>query len=133
VEKIKMPYHFVSADAIAASNTAWLEQQWEAARLKMDGMAASEFLLVIDEIQKIENWSETVKRLWDTRTKRGLKLILLGSSRQLLQRGPTESLAGRVDRTDMGHWTFSEMEPAFGWTGGPVRVVWRLSWFEWIN
>jgi hypothetical protein len=69
VEKIKMPYHFVSADAIAASNTTWLEQQWEMGRLKMDGLGTTEFLLVIDEIQKIENWSETVKLLWDTDTR----------------------------------------------------------------
>src|ERR1700744_2429493 len=64
VEKVKLPYLFVSADAIAATNTTWLEQQWEAARLRMDSLNAPEFLLAIDEIQKIENWSETIKLLW---------------------------------------------------------------------
>ncbi|MGZ3898548.1 MAG: ATP-binding protein [Flavisolibacter sp.] len=118
VEKMNLPFDFVSADTVAASNVVWLEQQWEAARIKMDSLGASDFLLVIDEIQKIENWSETVKLLWDTdtRTKRGLKVILLGSSRLLLQRGLTESLAGRFERTYMGHWSFTEMEQAFGWT-----------------
>src|SRR5258705_13278871 len=86
VEKLKGRYHFISADAVAATNTAWLEQQWQAARLKMDQQNGIEFLLVIDEIQKIDNWSETVKLLWDadTRNKRNLKVILLGSSRLLL-------------------------------------------------
>jgi hypothetical protein len=119
-----MPYHFVSADAIAASNSTWLEQQWEMGRLKMDGLGTTEFLLVIDEIQKIENWSETVKLLWDTdtRSNRQLKVILLGSSRLLQQRGLTESLAGRFEQTYMGHWSFEEMEKAFGWSAN--QYVW---------
>jgi len=116
-EKLGTDYIFVSADSVAASNTAWLEQQWEAARINMDQVKAKEFLLVIDEIQKVDNWSETVKLLWDTdtRNKRILKVILLGSSRLLLQQGLTESLAGRFESTYMGHWSFEEMKQAFGW------------------
>jgi predicted AAA+ superfamily ATPase len=124
LEKNKMPYHFASADAIAASNITWLEQQWETARLIMDQEKAEEFLLVIDEIQKIGNWSETIKSLWDadTQSKRTLKVILLGSSRLLLQQGLTESLAGRFETTYMGHWSFSEMQQAFGWNSN--QYVW---------
>lgn len=116
IERIKKGYHFTSADAVAVTNIAWLEQQWQAARLKMDQGGAKEFLFVIDEIQKIDNWSETVKLLWDadTRNKRNLKLILLGSSRLLLQQGLTESLAGRFETTYMGHWSYDEMRQAFG-------------------
>ena len=93
---------------MAATNNAWLKQQWETARIKMEQSKAEEFLLVIDEIQKIDNWSETVKLLWDTdtRNKKKLKVILLGSSRLLLQKGLTESLAGRFESTYMGHWSF---------------------------
>jgi predicted AAA+ superfamily ATPase len=124
LERHKMPYHFASADATAASNITWLEQQWETARLKMDQDEAEEFLLVIDEIQKIGNWSETVKLLWDadTQSKRTLKVILLGSSRLLLQQGLTESLAGRFETTYMGHWSFTEMQQAFGWNSN--QYVW---------
>ena len=124
LEKCKIPSHFASADAIASSNSTWLEQQWETARLKMDQKEAGEFLLVIDEIQKISNWSETVKLLWDADThgKRALKVILLGSSRLLLQQGLTESLAGRFETTYMGHWSFSEMKQAFGWDSN--QYVW---------
>ena len=115
--QVKIDYYFVSADSVAASNATWLEQQWEAARIKLAQHEAKEFLLVIDEIQKIDNWSETVKLLWDTDTRNNLnlKVILLGSSRLLLQQGLTESLAGRFESTYMGHWAFEEMQQAFGW------------------
>jgi predicted AAA+ superfamily ATPase len=113
----KIDYLFVSADSVAASNATWLEQQWEVTRVKLAQHEAKEFLLVIDEIQKIDNWSETVKLLWDTDTRNNLnlKVILLGSSRLLLQQGLTESLAGRFESTYMGHWSFDEMQQAFGW------------------
>ena len=125
LQKNKWPNHFISADAVAASNTAWLEQQWETARLKMEQGNAQEFLLVIDEIQKISNWSETVKLLWDgdTRAGRKLKVILLGSSRMLLQQGLTESLAGRFETTYMGHWSLGEMQEAFEWNSN------QYAWF----
>lgn len=111
------PFHFVSADAVPAAGATWLEQQWETARLMLAQQGASEFLLVIDEIQKITNWSEVVKLLWDTdsREQRNIKVILLGSSRLLLQQGLTESLAGRFETAYLGHWSFAEMHAAFGW------------------
>ena len=125
LEKTKLSNHFVSADAVVASNTIWLEEQWEIARLKMDHSQTPDFLLVIDEIQKISNWSEMVKLLWDadTHAKRSLKVILLGSSRLLLQQGLTESLAGRFETTYMGHWSFSEMQQAFDWNSN------QYAWF----
>lgn len=112
------PHLFVSADAVAASDTVWLQQQWQLARTRQDLLQAEEFLLIIDEIQKIENWSEMVKKLWDedSNTGRILKLVLLGSSRLLLQNGLTESLAGRFETIYMGHWSGKEMQTAFGWS-----------------
>ena len=112
-----IPGLFESADAIVAGNSTWLEQIWETARLKMKTQASKEFLLIIDEIQKIPNWSEIVKKLWDEDSfnKLPLKVILLGSSRLLLQQGLTESLAGRFETIYLTHWTFLEMEKAFGW------------------
>jgi predicted AAA+ superfamily ATPase len=93
-------------------------QTWETARLKMKASGASEYLLVIDEIQKIDNWSEVVKQQWDkdTREKVNIKVILLGSSRLLIQKGLTESLAGRFETFHFGHWSFAEMEAAFSWS-----------------
>ena len=77
-----------------------------------------ERLLVIDEIQKINNWSEVVKKEWDedTRKRVNLKVVLLGSSRLLLRKGLTESLAGRFELIRIGHWTLQEMQAAFGVT-----------------
>jgi predicted AAA+ superfamily ATPase len=124
IKQLRTRVHFVSADAVAASDQVWLEQQWETARILMKQSGSATGLLVIDEIQKIQNWSETVKLLWDadTRDQTDLKLILLGSSRLLLQKGLTESLAGRFEVTYMGHWSFDEMQQAFGWNA--EQFVW---------
>ncbi|MGE3864831.1 MAG: ATP-binding protein [Burkholderiaceae bacterium] len=75
-------------------------------------------MLVLDEVQKIPRWSETVKRLWDedTRAKRPLKVVLLGSAPLLIASGLTESLAGRFETLHLPHWPFSEMREAFGWS-----------------
>jgi len=125
LKKVSIPYLFDSADAVSAVSASWIEQLWEAARLKMKALSAKEFIIVIDEIQKIPNWSETVKRLWDGDTidGTGIKLILLGSSRLLLHKGLTESLAGRFETIYLGHWSFSEMEEAFGWDAD------KYAWF----
>jgi predicted AAA+ superfamily ATPase len=60
----------------------WIAQQWEAARLLAQDTGREGAVLVLDEIQKIPGWSETVKRLWDEDTRRRvpLKVVLLGSS-----------------------------------------------------
>ncbi len=108
---------FVSADAVSGADGTWLQQQWDLARVQA-GREGQEMLLVIDEVQKVGQWSEWVKKQWDqdTREKRNIKLILLGSSRLLLQQGLTESLAGRFELLYVGHWSFPEMREAFGWT-----------------
>lgn len=118
LSQLSIPHINESADAISATNSAWLMQAWETARLRMKASGASEYLLVIDEIQKIDNWSEVVKQQWDkdTREKVNIKVILLGSSRLLIQKGLTESLAGRFETFYLGHWSFAEMEAAFGWS-----------------
>ncbi len=118
LSQLSISYVSGSADAISATNSAWLMQAWETARLKMKTSGASEYLLVIDEIQKIDNWSEVVKQQWDkdTREQVNIKVILLGSSRFFIQKGLTESLAGRFETFYLGHWSFAEMEAAFGWS-----------------
>ncbi len=109
--KFEGSVRFVSADEPGLQPTEWLSQQWEAARL-------SGGVLVIDEVQKVPNWSEAVKRLWDedSRNGRDLKVVLLGSAPLLVQRGLTESLAGRFETLRIPHWSFSEMSQAFGFT-----------------
>jgi predicted AAA+ superfamily ATPase len=115
---LSIPNIMESADAVSATNSAWLAQVWESARLRLKASEATEFLLVIDEIQKIDNWSEVVKQQWDkdTRENINIKVIILGSSRLLLQKGFTESLAGRFETIYLGHWSYKEMLEAFGWS-----------------
>lgn len=115
---IDIPYTLEVADAIDPQDHDWIHRIWDSARTTMTLRRAKEHLLVIDEIQKIDNWSEAVKREWDADTRNGLplKVVLLGSSRLLLKRVLTESLAGRFELIRLGHWSYAEMREAFGVT-----------------
>ena len=117
LEKTKYDYISDSADAVSENVFEWLERLWTAARLKLKN-GSKEVLLVIDEVQKLSNWSEVVKKFWDedTRKKQNIKVILSGSSRLLLKQGLTESLQGRFELIYVPHWSFSEMKKAFGFT-----------------
>jgi hypothetical protein len=117
IQKHRGPSLFVAADSQGNANSVWLQQQWEIARTQLKQNGGSDFLLVIDEIQKIAQWSEVVKGLWDNDTQNqvNIKLIILGSSKLLLQNGLTESLAGRFEVIQMTHWSYNEMHKAFGW------------------
>lgn len=114
-DELSLPVRFVSADEPTLRGPDWISQQWEAARLEVSGKEGA--VLVLDEIQKIPAWSETVKRLWDedTRKKRPLKVVLLGSAPLLIAQGLTESLAGRFETLRLPHWSYAEMRDAFGW------------------
>jgi hypothetical protein len=115
-ESLDKPFHFVSADLATLQDLSWLEQQWEVARQKV--VKGKGCLLIIDEIQKIPQWSSLVKSLWDADTRNGVdvSLVLLGSSPWLVQQGLTESLAGRFEIIPITHWSFAEMATIFGWS-----------------
>ena len=123
---------------IEKPDVAWLTRRWEEARIAADELAdrhadeladeladrhadfsgvvdKPKFVLVLDEVQKIPNWSEAVKGLWDAdrRANRPMHVVLLGSSALLIQRGLSESLAGRFELIRMTHWSFAEMNEAF--------------------
>jgi hypothetical protein len=113
-----LPHYLFNADGIDENDSDWIRRIWENARNQMDIKRQTEAVLVIDEVQKVKNWSEIVKREWDadTRNHRQLKVFLLGSSRLMLRKGLTESLAGRFELIRLGHWSYQEMKDAFGWT-----------------
>lgn len=118
MEGLDISSHYASADEPALKDRVWIEQQWDMARVRtqIDGRS-QKVLLVLDEIQKIPDWSETVKRLWDEDAASGipLQVMILGSSALLVQQGLGESLAGRFEVVPITHWSFPEMQEGFGW------------------
>src|SRR3990172_12982876 len=107
---------WASADEPTLRDSIWLTQQWEAARLEAREAGRRGSVLVLDELQKIPRWPESVKRMWDedTRLRCPLKVVLLGSAPLLVQQGLSESLAGRFEMIRLPHWSFDEVRQAFG-------------------
>ena len=98
LKALEMTSHYASADEPSLKDNAWVEAQWDIARIRSSAGRRRSTLLVLDEVQKIPGWSEVVKRLWDedSRARRPVKVLLLGSSPLMMQSGLTESLAGTV-------------------------------------
>ncbi len=117
-EKSRLPHHYVTADVPGSRNLEWLIQQWNIARHLARNSSETTSLLILDEVQKIPNWSETVKWLWDADSMAGrqVHVVVLGSSPLLVGRGLTESLAGRFETLHLPHWSFSEMHEAFNFS-----------------
>ena len=117
LQQLSTPSRFFNADGVEPDDKDWIAARWEEVRALMHFNQYQEMVLVIDEVHKINNWSEQVKREWDADTFNdvNIKVVLLGSSRLLLKKGLTESLAGRFEILSMTHWSFQEMQEAFGW------------------
>lgn len=118
LQALETPYQFFAADNVPAGNSAWVSNCWAAVRSFQLANKLDSIILVVDEIQKIANWSEVVKKEWDDDTfhDRQIKVLLLGSSRVLLEKGLSESLGGRFEEIRMTHWSYPEMRDCFGFT-----------------
>lgn len=118
VQDLTIPYQLFSADNVPASNSAWVSNCWAAVRSLKQNKGFESIILIIDEIQKIQNWSEVVKKEWDDDTfnDRDIKVLLLGSSRVMLEKGLSESLGGRFEEIRMTHWSYQEMRECFGFS-----------------
>ena len=125
--------HYANADDLLVTDRTWFLEQWQKALVMGAGT-----LLVIDEVQKIPNWSETLKSLWDKQPGR-LRVIVLGSSSLQIQTGLKESLAGRFELTRIYNWTYSELRSAFGYDlerfllfgGYPGSVLYEREFDRW--
>lgn len=118
LKDLDAPYQLFSADNVPTINSTWISDCWAAIRSLKKSKGWENVILVIDEIQKITNWSEVVKKEWDDDTfhDRNIKVLLLGSSRVLLEKGLSESLAGRFEEIRMSHWNYQEMQECFGFS-----------------
>lgn len=116
IDSLEIPSYYASADEPFLQSRSWIEDQWNTARFM--AKRSGNILLVLDEIQKIPSWSDIVKCLWDedAMNRIPVKIAILGSSPLLMQRGLTESLAGRFEIIPVSHWSYAEMRDAFGWT-----------------
>ncbi len=114
LEDWRGPKLYGSADQPDTPSKEWLIEQWGIIRRKQQSKR-TKALLILDEVQKIPRWSEAVKKLFDEdqRFNRNIRIVLLGSSALLMQRGLTESLAGRFEIHRHHQWTYGESREAF--------------------
>jgi len=114
-ESIGIPTVYATADSPVPLDSAWIETQWRRAMAE-GAPSGGPILLILDEVQKVRGWSETLKLLWDSRPKvPEIRVLILGSSSLLMQEGLTESLAGRFFLHRCNHWGYPECRSAFGW------------------
>jgi len=145
IKDLPIPHLLFAADDVPTSQKKWISDCWAQARLMLRAQRLKEMVLVIDEIQKLTGWSETVKKEWDADTYNDvpIKVLLLGSSRVLLERGLADSMAGRYEEIRMSHWSYTEMRDAFGWTfeqyvfyggypGSAILISDELRWRDYI-
>lgn len=106
---------YATADSPVPLDSAWIETHWR--RAVAEGTSSGKpVLLILDELQKVRGWSETLKIYWDNRsTGPDIRVLILGSSALLMQEGLSESLAGRFFLHRCSHWSFAECHEAFGW------------------
>ena len=116
IDEISTQTHFVSADDPTLVGAEWLRNEWEQAR--SFAKANDGAVIIIDEIQKVGEWSSIVKLLWDedSRLQIPLKAVLTGSSSLLFQKGLVESLMGRFEILYSPHWNYTECREAFGYS-----------------
>lgn len=146
LDDLGKPNLLYSADTIPSTSPKWISECWANARLQMRAQQLEEMILVIDEVQKLKNWSEYVKKEWDADSLNhiNLKVVLLGSSRVLLEKGLAESLMGRYEEIRMSHWSYPEMREAFnmsleqyiyygGYPGAAQLIEDEERWANYVN
>ena len=141
LELLSTTYTYFSFDDVIDINSKKLRTLWQEAR---EGVKAkTQHLLILDELQRVDQWSSIVKALWDEDTRTGcdLKVLISGSSPLLLKKGLKESLAGRFELIHSPHWSFWECQQAFGYSldeflfygGYPGAAALRVDEHRWLS
>ncbi|HPE52165.1 MAG TPA: AAA family ATPase, partial [Methanothrix soehngenii] len=143
-DSIGIPTIYATADSPIPLDAGWVEASWR--RAIAEGAAQGfPVLLILDELQKVKGWSESLKLLWDNRSPdQDIRVLILGSSALLMQEGLTESLAGRFFLHRCTHWGYPECRYAFGWAleqwiyfggypGASVFMENEANWKSYIN
>ena len=114
-ESAKIPAIYATADSPVPLDFTWIETQWKRA-VTESHTSKGPVILILDELQKVRGWSETLKIFWDSRLDGPeIRVLILGSSSLMMQEGLTESLAGRFFLHRCSHWNYNECKEAFGW------------------
>lgn len=138
----KGPKIYETADQPNTPTTNWINAKWQNIR-ELYKQKKRPSLLILDEVQKIPKWSEIVKKLFDEdrRSNYNIRVLLLGSSALLMQRGLSESLAGRFELHQHNQWSFSECKECFSvsldeylyFGGYPGTLLMRKDEIRWAN
>lgn len=112
-KELSCPTVYALADLPVPPDHKFISQNWNEARKMAKG--GKKVILVLDEIQKIDGWSNIVKKFWDedTHEESNIHVVLLGSSALMIQKKLPESLAGRFEIIRFPHWSYTECQKAF--------------------
>jgi len=103
LESLKRKSLYVSADELPTPGPMWLAEQWQKALHLPKGS-----VLAIDEIQKVQDWHDALKDLWDNQNQNNLRVVVLGSSGFEINLKLKETLAGRYELIKVPHWNMHE-------------------------
>jgi len=129
---------YYNADQVFNSQAQWLLEICLKAQ-------KNKKMLVIDEIQKCENWAEVIKKNYDQfkREKKDFSCALLGSSSLQIQKGLSKSLTGRFKLIPAYHWNFSESKKGydltfseylkFGGYPGAYQFIGSKDWIDYVK
>lgn len=79
------------------------------------------YLLLLDEIQKLTNWEDQIKRVYDTYGK-NIKIIISGSESMFIKKKSKETLSGRIFEFKVETLSFKEFLSFKGAKPTPIRL-----------
>jgi predicted AAA+ superfamily ATPase len=104
---------YVAMDGPDAHLPGHWERVWHEAAARAARVGKG--VLILDEVQALHGWSARLKSEWDRvrRMRTPLHVVVSGSSALRLGSGSKESLAGRFERLELGHWSAADLARTF--------------------